>query len=88
MNRGYSTAHRRINVTLPEETVKLLDRVSEKGDRSRFINEAVRRHIAEVGRRNLRKRVKEGSLRHAERDRCLAEEWFLLEEEAWRTATR
>jgi CopG family transcriptional regulator/antitoxin EndoAI len=87
MNRGHSTAHRRINVTLPEETVKLLDLVSEKGDRSRLINEAVRRHIAEVGRRSLRKRLKEGSLRRAERDRRLAEEGFLLGEEAWRTTT-
>ena len=87
MNRGHSTVHRRINVTLPEETVRLLDRVSEKGDRSRLINEAVRRHIAEVGRRNLRKCLKEGSLRRAERDRRLAEEWFLLEEEAWGTET-
>jgi len=88
MNRVHSTVHRRINVTLPEETVRLLDRVSAKGDRSRLINEAVRRHIAEMGRKNLGKRVKEGSLRRAERDRRLAEEWFLLEDEAWRTAMR
>jgi CopG family transcriptional regulator/antitoxin EndoAI len=86
MNKANFKVHRRINVTLPEETVKLLERVSEKGDRSRLINEAVRRHIAALGRRNVRKRVKEGSLRRAERDRRLAEEWFLPEEEAWRTA--
>jgi CopG family transcriptional regulator/antitoxin EndoAI len=72
--------HRRINVTLPEETVRLIDRVSEKGDRSRFINEAVKRYIGEMGRANLRKLLKEGSLRRAGRDRRLAEEWFLLEE--------
>ena len=75
--------HRRINVTLPEETVKLMDRVSAKGDRSRLINEAVRRYIREVGRAKLAKLLKEGALRRAERDRHLAEEWFVLDEEAW-----
>ena len=73
----------RINVTLPEETLKLIERVSEKGDRSRLINEAVKRYIRELGRANLRERVKEGAHQRAERDSRLAEEWFLLNEEAW-----
>jgi len=71
----------RINVTLPEETVRLIDRVSEKGNRSRLINEAVKRYIQEMGRANLRERLKEGAHQRAERDRRLAEEWFLLNEE-------
>ena len=75
--------HRRINVTLPEETVELIDRVSRKGDRSRLIDHAIRRYISEIGRANLRKKLKEGALHRAPRDRKLAEEWFLLEEEAW-----
>ena len=83
MHRGDDTMHRRINVTLPEETVKLIDRVSQKGDRSRLIDHAIRRYIREAGRANLRKRLKEGALRRAPRDQKLAEEWFLLEEEAW-----
>jgi CopG family transcriptional regulator/antitoxin EndoAI len=72
--------HRRINITLPEETVQLIDRVSEKGDRSRLINDAVRRYVAFARRANLRKRLKEGALRRAERDLRLAEESFFLEE--------
>jgi CopG family transcriptional regulator / antitoxin EndoAI len=83
MERGDDTMHRRINVTLPKETVKLIDRVSQKGDRSRFIDHAIRRYIREVGRENLRKRLKEGALRRKLRDQELAEDWFLLEEEAW-----
>ncbi len=77
--------HRRINITLPEETVQLIDRVSEKGDRSRLINEAVRRYVTFTRRANLRKRLKEGALRRADRDLRLAEESFFLEEEAWHT---
>ena len=35
--------HRRINITLPEETVRLIDRVAQKGDRSFLISEAVQK---------------------------------------------
>lgn len=77
--------HRRINVTLSEETLALLDRVAEKGDRSRLIDAAVRHYIDEKGRRTLKKRLKEGAIRRAARDLSLAEEWFPLEEELWQS---
>jgi len=80
--------HHRINVTLPEETVRLMDRVSRKRDRSKLINEAVRRYVDEIGRANLRKRLREGYLHTAERDLRLAEEWFPLDEEAWQKEER
>ncbi len=76
--------HKRLNITLPEETVRLIDRVAEKGDRSRLIAEGVKHYIESVGRMNLRRRLKEGAVRRAGRDLRLAEEWFSLEEEAWR----
>ena len=76
---------RRINISLPEETVRLMDRVSSRGDRSRLINEAVRRYVASRRRANLKKRLKDGALRRAERDLRLSTDWFLLDEEAWRT---
>ena len=79
-----SRMHKRLNITLPEKTVNLIDRVSAKGDRSRFIDEAVRRYVREVGRARLRSRLKEGAMRRAERDRQLAEEYFLLDDSAWR----
>ncbi len=75
--------HRRLNITLPEETVQLIDRVSKKGDRSRFIDTAVKHYVGKAGKANLRKQLKEGYIRLAERDLRLAEEWFPLEEEAW-----
>ncbi len=80
--------HRRINITLPEETVRLIDRVSSKGDRSRLIDQAVKRYVAGARRRELRKRLQEGALRRAERDLRLAEESFFLEEEASHTKAR
>ncbi|MEH2179669.1 ribbon-helix-helix domain-containing protein [Nostoc sp.] len=83
--------HRRINITLPDETIELIDQVIEKGDspeerlrqRSRFINEAVQYYIAQKSLANLREQLKEGAIQRAERDLGLVEEWFDLEEELW-----
>lgn len=78
----------RINITLPAETVKLLDRVARKGDRSRLINAAVRSYVREVGRARLREQLKAGYLHTAERDRRLAQDWFLVDEEVWQDDAR
>ena len=80
--------YRRINITLPEETVRLIDRVSGKGDRSRLIDTAVKRFVASARRAKLRKRLKEGALTRAERDLRLAQESFFLDEEAWQANAR
>ncbi len=80
--------HLRLNVSLPEETVRLIDRLAKKGNRSRFIDRAVKRYVEDVGRANLRGRLKEGAIRGAERDLRLAEEWFAVEGEAWDKAAR
>ena len=74
---------RRVNITLPEETIQMIDRVAAKGDRSRLIDEAVRHFVKARHRQTLRTRLKEGARKRAERDLRLAEEWFLLEEESW-----
>ena len=80
--------HKRLNITLPDATIRRMDRVVAKGGRSRLIAEAVENYIDSVGRANLRKQLKEGAIRRAKRDLELAEEWFHLEEEAWSKQTR
>ena len=75
--------HQRLNITLPERTVRLLDRVAKCGDRSRLIAAAIERYVEEVGRAQLRRQLKEGAIRGADRDLGLAEAWFHLEEETW-----
>ena len=83
MSAQRSSGYQRINITLPADTVRLLDRLARKGNRSRFINEAVRFYAENRARSRLKAQVKEGALRRADRDQRLAEEWFPLEEEAW-----
>ncbi len=75
--------HKRVNITLPEQTLQIIDRVVKQGDRSRFIDRAVRFYIDEVGKENLRKELQEGAQVRAQRDRNMANEWFFLEEEVW-----
>ena len=74
---------KRINVSLPEQTVRALDRAVKKGGRSRFINVAIRRYLKQVSRSQLRKELAEGYRQSADEDLILAAEWFPLEEEAW-----
>ncbi|MBW4449573.1 MAG: ribbon-helix-helix domain-containing protein [Spirirestis rafaelensis WJT71-NPBG6] len=75
--------YQRINVTLPSETLKQLDEYAPKGDRSRFIHEAIQHYINQIQKQKLRQQLQEGSIRRAERDRNLAEDWFVIEEEVW-----
>ena len=89
MKKGDQPAvHRRINITLPEETVRLMDRVAPKGDRSRLIALAVTRFVQASSQASVRKKLREGALRRATRDLALAREWLPLDEEAWRHARR
>jgi len=74
----------RINVVLPLETIRVLDRVAPKGSRSRLISEAVLYYVESKARGNLAERLKAGALANAKRDLEIAQEWFSLDEEAWR----
>lgn len=76
--------HKRVNVTLPEETIRLIDRAAERGDRSRFIDAAVKYFVRQRGRIQLRRLLEEGAERRAARDLAIAEEWFPVDRDAWR----
>jgi CopG family transcriptional regulator/antitoxin EndoAI len=71
---------KRVNITLPEETIELIDRVSEKGDRSRLIDQAVRYFVREHKKASLRELIKQGAVANADRDLALAKEWFEVDE--------
>ena len=77
------TTHKRINITLPESTVALLETVADEGERSVFIDVAVRNYIKQLKRENLREGLKAGAIARSERDLSLTEEWFAVEEELW-----
>lgn len=76
--------HKRLNITLPESTVTLLETVADKGERSTFIDAAIKKHVSDIRKQRLREQIKAGSIANAERDLEIAREWFDLEEELWR----
>ena len=81
-------AYVRLNITLPRATVGLLDRLTTKGNRSRFIDEAIRERVHSVGRARLRRELEQGYVARAARDRRTVEEWFPIDEEPWEPAKR
>ena len=75
---------KRINIVLPETTLRVLDRVAPKGNRSHFISEAVLHYVHNVGKRSLKEQLKAGYKANAEESIKIAAQWFPLEEEAWK----
>ena len=70
--------NRRLSITLPEKTVRMLDRAVPRGQRSKLIDEAVTRFVKEQWRANLRRQLALGATARSERDRQMAEKWFVL----------
>ena len=68
--------YERINITLPSQTVRLLDDVAEYGSRSRLIDTAVHFYISNYKREQVRAALKEGALARSARDRTLVRELF------------
>ena len=77
------TTHKRVNITLPESTVALLETVADKGARSVFIDTAIKSYVRQIKRENLREQLKAGAIARSRRDMSLTEEWFDVEEELW-----
>lgn len=82
INQKTTDTYKRVNITLPNKTIKLLDSVTDKGERSSFVDRAVHFYIEEVGRANLNKQLREGATERSSRDLSLADDWFLIEEQS------
>ena len=73
----------RVNITLPQDTLRVLQRVVPKGERSRLINQAIKFYLKQLGRVRLEKKLEEGASRRAGRDLEITRDWFALENEIW-----
>ncbi len=76
-------AHKRLNITLPESTVALLEEMAGKGSRSTFIDDAIKAQAKNLKQQNLLDQLKEGAIARAERNLQMAQEWSHLEDEVW-----
>lgn len=83
VGRMSSSRLKRINITVPESTLRLLDKVAPKGDRSRFITEAVHAYVASRNRTRLKAELKAGAIANAPRDLALVTEWSCIDPDTW-----
>jgi hypothetical protein len=74
---------KRINVMLPEATIRTLDRLSKPGERSRLIDKAVLHYAATRSAEGLREQLKQAALRDRDLDKETADEWVAVDYESW-----
>jgi CopG family transcriptional regulator/antitoxin EndoAI len=74
---------KRINVILPEATLRSIDRLSRPGQRSRFIERAVQHYIATASPEALEERLKRAALRDRDLDLEIANDWYAVDQEEW-----
>src|SRR5579862_9574073 len=75
---------KRINVMLADATVRTLDRLSRPGQRSRFIERAIRHYVTTASADALHERLKQAAIRDRDLDRHMADEWLAVDQEQWR----
>ena len=71
---------KRINITLPKDTVEMIDKIIEKGERSRLMDKAVRYFIDDFRNRKIKEGLKDAGLSRGKRDLILSREWYKLKD--------
>ena len=74
---------KRINIVLPVTTIQTIDRMTEPGQRSRFINQAVQHYVANRSAEALRAQLERAAVRDQDLDREVAADWFAVDHETW-----
>jgi hypothetical protein len=72
----------RINVILPEETVRTIDRMARPGQR-RFIEHAVQHYVATASPEALQERLKQAVIRDRDLTLEIANDWIAVDQEQW-----
>jgi hypothetical protein len=74
---------KRLNIVLPEATVRTIARLTKPGERSRFIDRAVRHYVATRSTEALKAQMERTAVRDRDLDREVAEEWLAVDQEIW-----
>lgn len=75
--------NKRLNILLPETTVKSIDRLARPGERSRFIDKAVQHYVSHQSTEAVRARLEQTAVRDQDIDDQVAEDWVAVDHEAW-----
>ena len=68
---------------LPDSTLKVLDRVASKGERSRFVSEAVLYFVRAHSAQTLRDKLRDGYQANTKNSLQLAEDWLPIDNDIW-----
>lgn len=74
---------KRVNVMLADSTVRTIDRLSRRGQRSRFIERAVRHYLMTASPEALKERLKAAAVRDRDLDSEIARDWAAVDQEQW-----
>jgi hypothetical protein len=74
---------KRINIILPETTLRAISKIAKPGDRSKFIDRAVQHYIATQSVEALRSRLEQAAIRDRDIDRKIAGEWQHVDQQIW-----
>jgi CopG family transcriptional regulator/antitoxin EndoAI len=72
--------NKRINIVLPEATVRTIDRMAKPGRRSRFINQAVQHFVANRSAEALRAQLERSAIRDRDLDQNFIADWSALDQ--------
>ena len=75
--------YHKMNITLSDQTAYLLEQLTDRMSKKRFIEDAVKYYIDHVGKSKIREQLKQGAMERAERDLKLSQEWDNLEDKIW-----
>ena len=73
----------RLNITLPRDIARRLDKVAGPRKRSRFISEAIRRRIKQIEEQELERLLEEGYRAGRKESLSLAKEFEAIDLEGW-----
>lgn len=73
----------RLNITLPRDVARRLDKFAEPRKRSRFISEAIRRRIKQIEEQEIERLLEEGYRARRKESLALAKEFEAIDLEGW-----
>lgn len=75
---------KRLNITVSADTWDRVKDTVPTGERSRFVDTALRVYLANLKKRTLQKQLKKEALENGSENVQVAREWFLLDREVWK----
>jgi len=73
----------RMNITIPEELAKQMDKLTGPRKRSQFVSEALKNRIEQIHREKIQKALEEGYKARKEESRLIIKEFEAVDLEGW-----